>query len=213
MKVLQVGLVDDDSITRTGIATVLQQNKSLPLDVYPAASIEVLAPKLSQLDILLLDVSQQSPTRVCSTIDALLRREPTLKLIVLSRHLSVKLVQGSIKSGAVGFMYKDGNLDYDLIAGITAVNRGLIYQSPKVSDVLFSHYQAITQGSVSQRELDVLRLTATGLTVGEIAVRLKVSGRSIYRARERLREVLGVPTNEMLIKAAQEHGLLDPGED
>ena len=195
------------------ITSILQQNKSLPLDVYPAASIEVLAPRLSQLDILLLDDERPSPTRLCSTVDAVLRRAPTLKLIILSRHLSVKRVQGSIQSGALGFIYKEGDLEHALETAITTVSRGLIYQSPEISEMLLNHHQAITKSALGERELDVLRLTASGLTVGEIAVRLKVSGRSIYRARERLREVLGVPTNEMLIKAAQEHGLLDPGED
>lgn len=64
-------------------------------------------------------------------------------------------------------------------------------------------------GVAEQATSQVLRLTAQGLTVKAIAAELRVTVRTVYRSRDRLRSALGVITNETLIDAAREQGLLD----
>lgn len=62
-------------------------------------------------------------------------------------------------------------------------------------------------------DMQVLRLPARGLTVKAIAAELGISTRSIYRCRDKLREILGIQTIETLIDAAREQGLLDLEDD
>jgi len=58
-------------------------------------------------------------------------------------------------------------------------------------------------------DINVLRLMAGGSSTKEIASQLDVSTKTIYRIRDRLKDILDVPNAEMILGAAQEQGLLD----
>ncbi|MCA9913601.1 MAG: helix-turn-helix domain-containing protein, partial [Anaerolineae bacterium] len=58
-------------------------------------------------------------------------------------------------------------------------------------------------------DFQVLRLSAQGAQVKEIAAALNISQRSVYRSREKLKEILDVDSLVELIEAAREQGLLD----
>ncbi|NDJ84827.1 MAG: hypothetical protein GYB66_02985 [Chloroflexi bacterium] len=75
--------------------------------------------------------------------------------------------------------------------------------------MLTSADQLYVANDLKPIDIKVLRLTAQGLTVKANAAVLEISTRSVYRSRDKLREVLDVPTIEKLLDAAREQGLLD----
>jgi len=211
MQPLRVCLVDSNGITRKGIATTLRQSNLATETVEAMSSLSELLELMDfeRFDILLLDDAGESVKTLSQTIKTVLKKDAMLKIIVLSTRLKVALVQQSIQAGARGFMYKQDDLDHALLTGIYTVNRDLVYHSPKISELLSNHNQLVTLNNLKPIDIKVLRLTAQGLTVKAIAAELEISTRSVYRSRDKLREVLDVPTIEKLLDAAREQGLLD----
>src|SRR5690606_169839 len=85
--------------------------------------------------------------------------------------------------------------------------------SPCASQLLINSKYLYMLNDIKPLDMQVLRLTARGLTVKAIATELELSTRSIYRCRDKLREILGIQTIETLIDAAREQGLLDLEDD
>jgi DNA-binding NarL/FixJ family response regulator len=69
-------------------------------------------------------------------------------------------------------------------------------------------YQSSVFKSLSQRDFDVLFLLARELNVQEIASKLKIAEKTVYRIREKLKNVLNVRNNEMIVDAARRKGYL-----
>lgn len=211
MEPLRICLVDSNGITRKGIATTIEQGNLPTGPVEALESLDELTDLMTftEFDLLLLDDGDLSPIGLSEIIKSLLSTAPALKIIILSVHLHVSLVQRSIQSGAKGFMYKYDDLDHVLLSGIYTVHRGLIFHSPKISELLSTHNQLIILNNLKPIDLKVLRLTARGLTVKAIAAELGISPRSIYRSRDKLRETMGATNIVTLIDVAREQGLLE----
>ncbi|GEM_PF-4612357 len=62
---------------------------------------------------------------------------------------------------------------------------------------------------IKPRQMSILRLTAQGINPKEIARQLNVDVRTIQRDKQQLREILNVATNDLLLDAAREQGILD----
>jgi DNA-binding NarL/FixJ family response regulator len=114
--------------------------------------------------------------------------------------------------GAKGFIYRD-DLSKALLNSIDLVLRDVVTMSTQALQLLTHTKHLTLLNEISPMDMQVLRLTARGQTVKMIAIDLRVSTRSIYRSRDKLRDILDVPTIEMLIDAAREQGLLDSEED
>ena len=110
--------------------------------------------------------------------------------------------------GAKGFIFRD-DLSEDLVNNIDLVARDVVTMSPQALQLLTKADQLYVANDLRHLDMRVLHLTEAGLTVKAIAAELDISTRSVYRSRDKLREVLGVSTIEKLLDAAREQGLLD----
>ena len=131
-----------------------------------------------------------------------------LSVVVISTRLTAMYVHRIMQLGAKGFIYRDDLADA-LLNSLDLVRRDVVTLSPQASHLLTTSKYLYVLNDMKPFDMQVLRLTANGLMVKEIAVELNVSTRTVYRSRDKLREILNVPTIETLIKAAHEQGLLD----
>jgi DNA-binding CsgD family transcriptional regulator len=109
---------------------------------------------------------------------------------------------------ARGFTYKP-DAPGDAVIGTR--RNGDLFLSPKASALPYKERLLRNPDDLQHRDVEILRLMAQGYTVQEIAAHLDLASRSVYRLRGRLRAALNVRTNEQLVDAARERGLLDNG--
>ena len=118
----------------------------------------------------------------------------------------------AFKLGASGYVSKEGVSD-ELLAAIRKVIAGGRYVTPSLAEQLAALFSgeapAALHESLSNRELEVLRLVASGKTIKEVAVELSLSEKTIATYRLRLAKKMGLSTNVELARYAIQHKLVD----
>jgi len=133
---------------------------------------------------------------------------PAVRVIVIGNQLRTQYIRRVMQLGARGFIFRD-DLSDALLNSLELVVRDVVTLSAQALNLLTNTHQLVVGNGLKELDRQVLRLIACGLGVKAIAAELEVSTRSVYRSRDKLREILDVPTNETLLDAAREQGLLD----
>jgi two-component system response regulator DegU len=157
-----------------------------------------------KMRIVLLD-DDAAGSKPIPSIRRLLQRYPHLKLVVMSGLLNELYIQRIMACGVVGYLYTQDRLETTLVTCIHAVADGHIFLSPQASVL---PYNRIVIDEFNQTDMAVLQLMDTGYTCNEIAERLNIVARTVYRIRRKLRDHLHVRTTEQIVEAARQQGLL-----
>ena len=211
MQHIQLGLLIPDGITRGGVEGLIKENGYANYDVFVFEEFTSVLKQARKLQMLLMDTSKLQIGKIENRIVRLTTCCPALKIMIISTQLKVQHIQGLMQLGVKGYIYRD-DLSDSLMTSLDLVSRDVISVSARPLQLLTNADQLYTSNDLRPIDRQILRLTADGLTVKVIAHTLCVSQRSVYRSRDRLREVLGVTNNETLIDTARERGLLDDDE-
>ena len=209
---IRVVLADDHAMVRESLARVLQD--SGPFDVVGQACdgaelLTIAAEHAPQCVVLDYSMPRLDAPRA---IEKLLARHPQLKVLVLTVHENVHYAVRALEAGAHGYLIKSAAVD-ELAKAIQVVVHGEVYLSPKVAQEVWQQLRRprkSRQGldSLSQREFDVLRILASGVSLQECARQLHVSTSTISTYRARLLEKLQLQTTAELIRFALEHNIV-----
>jgi two-component system capsular synthesis response regulator RcsB len=139
------------------------------------------------------------------------RRYPLIKLVILTM-LDNPAVLGALQRlGICCIVSKSDALSY-LVPAIHAAATGGTYYSPSVKNSLRMHDMERRNGDapqpLSKRELEVVRLYASGLTINEIAERVSRSKKTISTQKARAMQKLGIERDVDLLRYAMEHGMV-----
>ena len=212
MRQVRLALLVPDRITRSGIEGLIKHDGSASYEVIIFEDFESFLRQVAEINVLLMDISGLRMGEIESRLSQITGCGSSLKVLIISSRLAVVYIQRVMQLGVKGFIYRD-DLAEALLNSIDLVRRDVVTMSSQALQLLTRSKHLTIRNDIKPLDMQVLRLTASGLMVKEIAVELKVSCRSVYRSRDKLREILDVPTIETLIKAAQEQGLLDMEDD
>lgn len=205
-------ILDDHEVVRRGLRQVLA-------DGFPGAQVgeaaraeEALALlEAQEWDLLLLDVSIPGRNGL-ELLQDLRRRWPRLPVLVVSAYPEEEFAVLSIRLGAAGYVTK-GSASDELVTAARKVLEGGRYVTATLAErlagALGSDVQREPHQELSHRELQVVRLVASGRTLREIAAELGLSEKTIGTYRARIAGKLGLSTNVELTRYAMEHRLLD----
>jgi DNA-binding NarL/FixJ family response regulator len=209
---IQILLVDDHALVREGF----KQLFSLTSDIHVAAEAmdgaQVLQALQSglQVDTILLDMDMPglSGADLIARIRALEQAPPVL---VLSMHNEPHMVRGALAAGAAGYITKDNN-PQELLGAVRKVAAGSRYIDPALAqtmvlDLMLPGGPRPPHESLSEREQQVLKLLAQGLSVNDIAEQLSISSKTVSTHKVRLMEKMGLTSNADLIRYALQHKL------
>jgi two-component system response regulator NreC len=209
---ITVALCDDHGIVRSGLRRILEAEPDMIVvgEAGSAADAVELArratPHVFVMDVGLPDASGISAT---SRIRAL---SPTTRVLMLTVHDDVAYLRQAFAAGADGYLVKDA-ADVDLVQAIRLVAAGRRYVHPTLGAALLDDeaQPRLTGpgGALSEREEEVLRGVALGLTNAEIAAELIVSVRTVESHRAHIHQKLGVQSRADLVRLARQHGLLE----
>ncbi len=205
-------LVDDHPIVRHGIKQVLTGAFD-PALVGEAATAEegLTEVRATEWDVMVLDLTLPG----ASGLDLLkdLRRErPTLPVLVLSMHPPDQFARRAMNAGASGYLTKD-SAPTELVKAVGEVIAGRRYMNPSVvGELLMQEQPEQAQRPhelLSDREYQVLRMIASGLTVSQVAVRLSLSLKTVSTYRARVLEKMKMKTTAELMHYGIQQGLVD----
>lgn len=208
-KALQILLVDDHDIVLVGILSLLERASDMKVIGFvgtgEAAVLAAsrLCPDVIVMDLVLPDLSGIDATR------RILAERPQTHIIALSACRTSEHVQRALCAGARGYLVKTSVGSY-LVPAIKAVVSGSQYVSPGIVPVEGLGGMPgprSSQGRLSAREREVLRLLVAGLSSAVIARQLLVSPKSIDTYRHRIMVKLGVANRAALIRIAIEYDL------
>ena len=204
-------LVDDHPIVRGGLRGVFDDDPDFVVVGEASNGAEALA-QLDQIDVdvVLMDLRMPELGGV-EAIRALRRRSPVPYVLVLTTYDTDGDVLPAIEAGATGYLLKDAPREA-LVRAVRAAANGEPVLSPSVARRLIGQVRAPMAGALSQREREVLALTANGATNREIAAALFISEATVKTHLLNVYAKLGVDDRTAAVVTALQRGLLDLGD-
>ena len=213
---IRILLADDHAVLRAGLRALLDREPDMQVVGQAASGPEALR-KVEELapDVVLMDISMQGIGGLEATAE-IRRRHSRVKVLILTMHEDRRYLLPALKAGAAGYVVKRA-ADVELIGAIRAIQRGEAFLHPSMAKLLVEEYRAgnatgPAEGqALSDRESEVLRLIAEGLSYKEMAQRLGISAKTVETYRERIKEKLNLGSRAELVRYALDRGLLRPG--
>jgi len=215
-------LADDHAVLRSGLRMLLESHGEFEVvgEAADGAAAVDMATRLHP-DLVLMDISMPGMDGMEATRQ-IRAAVPDLKILVLTMHDDAGYLREVLAAGASGYILKKA-VDSELISAIQAVLRGEVFVYPSMTRALVEQY--LTQRPVSTpapsqeprspveglspRELEVLKLVASGFTSREIAEQFGLSAKTVESYRARIGEKLGTTSRTDFIRYALQAGLLD----
>jgi DNA-binding NarL/FixJ family response regulator len=222
---VRVLIVDDHPIWREGTARFLDEAgyavAGTAADGAQALRIAAAArPDVVLLDLNLPDMDGAEVTR------SLLAAHPSVRVLMLSASGARQDVLNAVTAGAVGYVLKSAHLT-ELVAAVRSAADGQPVFTPELAGLLLGEYRRLAAGGVNpatvsadqpaagrpqiprltERETEVLRLVAKGLTYPQIAARLTLSTRTVHNHVRNTLTKLQLHNKAQLVRYALENGM------
>lgn len=208
---INVVICDDHSIVRTGLAKILHAESDIQI-AGEAEGHSQLMTKLRSIvpDLVLLDISMPGRNGL-EILKDLKHYYSTIKILILSMYPEDSYAVRAIKSGASGYVMKESAAD-ELVKAIRTVYHGGKYVTPSLAEKIVNSFGQENQPlheTLSDRELQILNLIASGKAVKEIAGELSLSPTTVATYRARVLEKMKLKSNVELASYAVRHNLVD----
>ncbi|ODU03343.1 MAG: hypothetical protein ABS81_14665 [Pseudonocardia sp. SCN 72-86] len=198
-------------VAAAGIADPIATGlRAAGLDVRGCA--EAVHEDLADVDVVVLDIAVAGPdpdgAESVHPVETLLDSAPALHVLVVGESVDHVPVLAALRAGASGFVRRDTGWT-ELADAVTRVAAGETVFGPGVADLVLDSYgtAAADPVSLTERELDIVRLVVDGLTARQIAVRLVLSPRTVENHVQRIVRKLGLAGRAALVRYAIENGL------
>ncbi|WP_296225789.1 response regulator [Ralstonia sp. UBA689] len=208
---IKVLIADDHTLFREGLQHILEQASDMQVvgEATDATSTIALV-RCVTADVLVLDLNMPGRSGV-ELISQIRREMPALKVLVLTMHAEEQYAIRAFRSGAMGYLTKEGAAK-ELESAIKKIASGGTYMTPTVAELLVQNLGSSTEMlphlRLSDREFDVFLRLARGNTITHIADELHISKKTVSTHKARILERMGLPNEAALIHYAVRHNLL-----
>jgi DNA-binding NarL/FixJ family response regulator len=208
---VSVMVVDDHPIWRDGVARDLGERG---FDVVATADDAAAAVRIAAAvtpDVVLMDLNLGESSGVTATRQ-ITARLPATRVLVLSASGEHADVLEAVKAGASGYLVKSASVT-ELVDAVTRTAAGDAVFTPGLAGLVLGEYRRMAaepeqeQPRLTQRETEVLRLVAKGLSARQIADRLVLSHRTVENHVQSTLRKLQLHNRVELARYAIEHGL------
>ncbi|MCX2726902.1 response regulator transcription factor [Thermomicrobium sp. 4228-Ro] len=213
---IRVLLADDHPVVRVGLRALLEGEPDIRV-VGEAGSADEAVELVRELqpDVAVLDISM--PGNGLEALRRIAALGVPTRILILTVHAEERYLLPVLQAGGSGYVRKS-SLHTDLIEAIRTVARGEVFIDQAAARTLLQRYLDRAQAGevqdpaqlLSEREREVLRLTAAGYTAQEIADQLFLSPKTVETYRHRVMQKLGFSRRSELVRFALRIGLLDP---
>jgi two-component system, NarL family, response regulator NreC len=204
-----VVLADDHNVIRAGLRALLEAAPDLRVigeAADAAGAAKLVADRRPDVLVLDLQMPGADPRR---DVPRLREQVPGTAIVVLTMQSDPRVARDLLRAGAAGFVLKQA-ADRNLGEAIRAAAAGGSYVDPRLGGEL-AKLEADPLESLTERELELLRLVALGHTNREIGERLFLSVRAIEVNRAKLQEKIGVASRPELVRFAIANRVIEAG--
>lgn len=214
---VRILLADDHQVLRSGLRALL--NMEPDFEVVGEASTGREAVKLAETlrpDVIVMDISMPEMDGL-KAAEEIHNSGLQARIVILTVHADEDYLFQTLKAGASGYVHKS-SADRELIDAIRTAHRGDVFLYPSAIKKLLGEYlrggtkHADEKEPLTNREREVLKLTAEGYTNNEIAEQLVISPKTVDTYRQRIMEKLNLHHRSELIRYALKRGYLVPNE-
>jgi DNA-binding NarL/FixJ family response regulator len=217
---IRVMLVDDQALFREGLRTLLSIRSDLEVvgEAENGRAAVDLAARLRP-DVILMDLRMPVLNGVAATRQ-IQQEQPDSKVIVLTTFDDDEYIFDGLRAGAVGYLLKDVSSD-KLVEAIRAAGRGESFLEPSIAAKVVAEFTRLSGGkrpsspseqplvdSLSERELEILGVLATGASNREIAQQLYITEGTVKNHITNILGKLGVRDRTQAALKARELGLV-----
>jgi len=214
---IRVLLVDDHRVIREGLQRMLEPDSEIEV-VGGAKSGEEALVQARQLrpDIILMDIKMPGMGGI-KAIGELNKKQPAVNIMVLTAYEDEHYLAEAIEAGAIGYLLKDISQE-ELSQAIRQACNGVAPLASSMTRPLLAQFATLTKDKVarksdlSERQLGILRLIATGATNKEIAAQLFLSSATIKREMNRIFTELDVSDRTEAVAEAYERKLFQASQ-
>ncbi|HEX8903312.1 MAG TPA: response regulator transcription factor [Longimicrobiaceae bacterium] len=217
-KKIRILLVDDHPVLRSGLDALLALEPDMEVVGQASTGEEgiektrLLRPDVVVMDLAMPGIGGLEATRKIGELGL------GARVLVLTSQAEEEFLLPVLEAGGSGYVRKT-SADEDLIRAIQTVSRDEVFLYPNATKLLLRQYKmAEAKGEagplekLSEREREVLALTAEGYSSGEIGKKLYLSPKTVDTYRARLMQKLGLSHRSELVRLALDTGLLKSGQ-
>lgn len=209
IKIIRVMIVDDHTIVREGLATLLDAFPVLMLVGEASDGLEAVQRyEEFQPDVILMDLAMPVMDGV-TAIREIMKKDPEIKILALTSFIENEMVTAALEAGAKGYLLKDISAQ-KLTEAIKSVIAGKHPLAPEAT-------RAVIQASIApppighdltQREREVLELMAQGMTNDQIAHHLQIQPATVKNHVSNIYSKLGTSTRTEAVVLAIRHNII-----
>jgi DNA-binding NarL/FixJ family response regulator len=209
---LKILIADDHEVVRLGLEKILRKE-------YPNAHIETVSDGQDMVkkvigspwDLVVSDLSMPSKTGI-EALEEIKQHFPKLPVLILTMHPEEQYAIRALKAGASGYLNKNMGAA-ELITAIKRALMGRKYITPelaeRLSEFLSGSTEELPHQLLSNREFEVFKLLARGLSLIEIGRMLAVTPTTVSTYRSRILTKMNFTNNSELTRYAVENRLID----
>ncbi|HVK14483.1 MAG TPA: response regulator transcription factor [Gemmataceae bacterium] len=214
MPELRVVLADDHAVVREGLKSLIDAEPGMTV-VGEAADGLAACERVLELrpDVVVMDVSMPG-VGGAQAAERIRRECPGVKVLALTVHEDKGYLRQLLAAGAAGYVLKRAAAE-ELVRAIRAVAAGGVYLDPALAGKVVRGFvrqspgeDTAAGGVLSDREVEVVRLTAAGHSNKEVASRLDLSVKTVETYKARALDKLGLETRADLVRYALQRGWL-----
>jgi DNA-binding NarL/FixJ family response regulator len=201
---IKVLIIDDHPVVRLGLKTMLESEEQIVVTGAVGSAREGIAEvEKVRPDVVLMDLRMPEMEGV-EAITELRRKDQNIRVLVLTNYEDDEYVLHAMQAGAMGYLLKNTPQE-EIIRAVDMVNQNQRCVSPEVAKRLT---EAVAREELTQRELEVLKLVADGLTNKEIAEHLFISAKTARNHVANCLLKLGADDRTEAVTTAVRRGLI-----
>lgn len=209
---IKIFIADDHAIVRKGLKQIISETPDMVVSEEADNGFEALD-KISEnnYDVILLDISMPGKNGL-EILRLVRKKKPKLPVLMLSVHPEEQYAVRSLRAGASGYLTKESAPD-ELIAAIRKISKGGKFVNASLAEKLISELEIYVERPshemLSDREYQVMCMSAMGKTLKEIAQELTLSIQTVSTYRTRILEKMNMNSIAEVIRYAVKHGLVE----
>lgn len=213
---IRIVVADDHTIVREGLKQLLAAAGDMQVVGEASDGTQVIERvRALDFDVLLLDMSMPGRSGI-ELIKQVHSEKPRLRVLVLSMHEEHQYAVRAIRAGASGYLTKE-SASRQLVDALRKVAAGGAFISAEVAQQLALGAMPDAKGpphsALSDREFQIFRMIADGLSVSDIAARLSLSVKTVSTHKSNILQKMSMTTQAELIRYAITHRLVDSTGD
>lgn len=216
MSPTRVLIADDHTLVREGLRALLSLYDDVEVVGEASNGLEAIdRADTLQPDIVMMDIAMPGLGGLEATVE-IKKQNPHIKILVLSQYDDKEYISRFLKAGASGYILKKA-MGEELVRAVRAVAKGESYLYPSIAAQVIEGYIDFSRQSsdpydlLTDREKQVLKLIAEGLTQKEIASTLGISTKTVIAHQTHISEKLDIHSKAELIKFAISKGIIKLG--